>query len=62
MAKRGRKWVIKTADNGEVYFMLYASNGQVLLTSETYVTEENLWKTLNTLIGIKTPIKVESLV
>lgn len=33
------KFVLKTASNGETYFRLQASNGQVILKSEMYKTK-----------------------
>ena len=56
--KRTRKFVIKTASNDEPYFSLVASNGQVLMTSETYSTKQQMQNTLNTLIGKQMPTKV----
>lgn len=35
------KYVIRKATNGQYYWALNASNGQVLLTSETYTTKES---------------------
>lgn len=35
------KYIIKKATNGQFYWLLNASNGQVLITSETYTTKEN---------------------
>lgn len=61
MAKHGRKFQIKTAKNGEQYFLLIAGNGEVLMQSETYKTGRALWKTLNTLIGVKLPLKIEEI-
>lgn len=55
---RGRKFVIKKAENGEPYFLLIASNGQVLMHSETYSSMAKLEQTLGTLVGIKLPEKV----
>jgi len=55
---RGRKFVTHTAVNGEPYFTLVASNGQVLMTSETYSSNQQMQDTLDTLIGKKLPTKV----
>lgn len=55
---RGRKFITHTATNGEPYFTLVASNGQVLMTSETYSSNQQMQDTLDTLIGKKMPIKV----
>ena len=55
---RGRKFVLHTAVNGEPYFTLVASNGQILLTSETYSSNQQMQDTLNTLLGKKLPVKI----
>ncbi|MFT8319746.1 MAG: YegP family protein [Bacillus sp. (in: firmicutes)] len=34
-------YVINKSSNGQYYFVLKASNGQVLVTSETYTTKSN---------------------
>ncbi len=41
------KFVIKTAKNGQFYFNLYAPNGRVIATSETYTTMQNCKKGVN---------------
>ena len=35
------KYIIKKATNGQYFWVLNASNGQVLITSETYTTKES---------------------
>ena len=55
---RGRKFVLHTATNGEPYFTLVASNGQILMTSETYSSNQQMQDTLNTLLGKKLPVKI----
>lgn len=35
------KYVIRKSSNGQFYWVLNASNGQVLITSETYTTKES---------------------
>ena len=39
-----RKFEIKTAKNGEYLFNLYAPNGKIVATSETYVTRQKLMR------------------
>ena len=41
------KFVIKIAKNDEFYFNLYAPNGRVIATSETYTTLQNCKKGIN---------------
>lgn len=57
--KKGRKFVIETAKNGEPYFKLVASNGKALMVSETYSSMAELKDTLETLTGKQLPTKVE---
>jgi uncharacterized protein len=35
------KYIIRKSSNGQFYWVLNASNGQVLITSETYTTKES---------------------
>ena len=60
MERKSRKFVIHKAVNGEPYFTLVASNGRVLMTSETYSSITELEDTLSTLTGKRMPEKVES--
>jgi len=55
---RRKKWMVEKAKNGEFYFKLIASNGQVLLTSETYSSKSKLEETLDTLKGKRMPMKI----
>jgi len=59
--KRGRKFQIKTAANGQPYILLVGSNGRVMFTSETYNSNQAIQATLQSLLGVKLPTRVEEL-
>jgi uncharacterized protein YegP (UPF0339 family) len=59
MKRRERKFVIKKAVNGMYFFRLVASNGRILMVSETYTTRQGMQDTLDTLIGKTMPTRVD---
>ena len=42
---------IKRSSNGQYYFNVYADNGKILATSETYTQKHNATKAINVLIN-----------
>jgi uncharacterized protein YegP (UPF0339 family) len=59
MKRRERKFVVKKAVNGQPYFTLVASNGQVIMVSETYSSRQAMLDTLDTLLGKTLPTRVD---
>jgi len=58
MPKRERKFVLRMAKNDQPFIQLVAGNGEILMFSETYSTDQALMKTLNALKGTSFPDKV----
>ena len=50
------KFIIKSSKDGQFYFNLYATNGRVIATSETYTTLQNCKKGVMSVISSRRPI------
>lgn len=47
--RSGAKFVLRRVSSGEYYFTFVASNGEELVTSETYVSKEDALRAINSL-------------
>jgi uncharacterized protein YegP (UPF0339 family) len=61
MPKRERKFVLRTAKNDQPFIQLVGGNGEILMFSETYSSNQALMASLEKLKGTSFPDKVVDL-
>jgi len=58
MEKRGMKFVLETAKNGEPYIKLVFPNGNIFMNSETYSTHRAMMDSIASVQGKRFPAKI----